>query len=321
MEAAFDIIAQPLLPTPSALLTPFRGSRTSGETRRGAALDFLGNRRVADYWARQQLIDPVEAVRRAIRLHDRHPDDVTRDDRSFLATLDEFHCLNDDATLELARLAGVRPGAYVLDVGCGLGGPSRRLAAEYGCEVFAVDITRDFLKIASGITERMNLADRISFAWGDAISYAFPKRCFDFVWMQVAAANIFQRDALYRNLGTALRPGGRLAIYDIFEGSNPGLHFPVPWSFDGTTSALLNEAETIAKCGAVGLRCVARRAEPRAISWFESEWRRTATRHRQARPELGFEVLLPRWHDMCASQILNLAQDRLWFGYLVFEKS
>ncbi|TQF36725.1 hypothetical protein UNPF46_21370 [Bradyrhizobium sp. UNPF46] len=264
---------------------------------------------------------PVEAVREAIRRQGKYPEDLTREDRGLLATLDEFHCLNDDATHELARLAGLSRGAYVLDVGCGLGGPSRRLAAEYGCEILAIDITRPFLDVASGLTERATLSGKIELIHGDAVDYSFPRQCFDFVWMQVAAANIFARSALYRNLFRALRPGGRLALYDIFEGPNPGLHFPVPWSFDGTTSALLTEGDTIALCRAAGFKYITGRIDGRAQAWFEAEWRRTTAASVSGAPALGFEILLPRWSEMCASQIVNLREDRLRFGYLVFEKS
>lgn len=76
----------------------------------------------------------LDALRRAGRPVDRlDPDD--------LAALDEFHALGRPATLALADLAGVKAGERVLDVGAGIGGPSRVLARHYGAHVTALDAT------------------------------------------------------------------------------------------------------------------------------------------------------------------------------------
>src|ERR1700757_3976248 len=50
-----------------------------------------------------------------------------------LATLDQFHTRGLAATAELAKLAGITPDMSVLDVGSGVGGAARFLAATYGC--------------------------------------------------------------------------------------------------------------------------------------------------------------------------------------------
>src|SRR5205807_377547 len=46
-----------------------------------------------------------------------------------LTPVDQFHIGGKDTTLQLMRLVGVQPGMEVLDVGGGLGGPARTLAA------------------------------------------------------------------------------------------------------------------------------------------------------------------------------------------------
>ena len=58
-----------------------------------------------------------------------------------LGTLDQFHTRGLAATAELARLAGITTDMTVLDVGSGVGGPARFLAATYGCRVTGVDIS------------------------------------------------------------------------------------------------------------------------------------------------------------------------------------
>src|ERR1700743_2314366 len=52
-----------------------------------------------------------------------------------LASVDQFHARGLAATAELAKLAGIASGMAVLDVGSGVGGPARALAASCGCQV------------------------------------------------------------------------------------------------------------------------------------------------------------------------------------------
>jgi cyclopropane fatty-acyl-phospholipid synthase-like methyltransferase len=74
----------------------------------------------------------------ALREAGKDLDALTRDD---LASFDEQHDGGRETTRELARLAGLREGMHVLDVGSGLGGPARTLAVECGCQVTGLDLT------------------------------------------------------------------------------------------------------------------------------------------------------------------------------------
>jgi 2-polyprenyl-3-methyl-5-hydroxy-6-metoxy-1,4-benzoquinol methylase len=60
------------------------------------------------------------------------------------AALDQFHAGGFEASERLAQLLGPSQGSYVLDVGSGLGGPSRYLAAQDGCRVVGIDITEEY---------------------------------------------------------------------------------------------------------------------------------------------------------------------------------
>ncbi|RUY83366.1 class I SAM-dependent methyltransferase, partial [Mesorhizobium sp. M7A.F.Ca.CA.001.12.2.1] len=70
-----------------------------------------------------------------------------------LGVLDQFHTRGLAATAELAQLAGIAADMSILDVGSGVGGPARFLAATYGCRVTGVDLSEPFVDAARYLTE------------------------------------------------------------------------------------------------------------------------------------------------------------------------
>jgi cyclopropane fatty-acyl-phospholipid synthase-like methyltransferase len=78
-----------------------------------------------------------------------------------LAPLDQFHTRGIAATAELAQAAGITKGASVLDIGSGLGGPSRYLAATFDCHVTGIDLSPSFVEAASYLAARPGLADKV----------------------------------------------------------------------------------------------------------------------------------------------------------------
>ena len=162
-----------------------------------------------------------------------------------LAGLDQFHFGGLAATIEVARRAKVAEGARVLDAGSGLGGPSRYLAETFACDVTGVDLAPDYVAIAQLLADRAGLADRVRYEAADVARLPFDGASFDLIWTQHVVMNIRDRDGLYREFRRVLKPGGKLAFYDVLavEGAEPA-HFPVPWAATPDTSLLLTETET-----------------------------------------------------------------------------
>ena len=87
-------------------------------------------------------------------------DSVTHED---LAPADEFHSAGRSATRALVELAKIPPGSRVLDVGSGLGGPARYLAATLGCDVTGIDLSPEFCGVANALSRMTRLSDRTRF--------------------------------------------------------------------------------------------------------------------------------------------------------------
>jgi SAM-dependent methyltransferase len=147
-----------------------------------------------------------------------------------LAAVDQFHVGGLEATQELARLFSPSQGSYVLDIGSGLGGPSRYLAANYGCRVIGIDITEEYCRVASVLGARMGLEDRVEYRRGDARELVFPDGTFDGAWTQHVSMNIAEKKELYEGICRVLKIGGRFALHDVVQRSSRPILFPVPWA-------------------------------------------------------------------------------------------
>jgi SAM-dependent methyltransferase len=125
--------------------------------------------------------DLGEAILAALRAAGKDLDHLTPDD---LAPVDEFHGGQRPATVRLAELVGFTGTERVLDVGSGLGGPSRYLASHYGCHVSGVDLTAEFVRIAEMLTRLTGLVGRVDYRQGNALALPFEADTFDVVWSQ-----------------------------------------------------------------------------------------------------------------------------------------
>lgn len=77
------------------------------------------------------------------------------------------------------------------------------------------------------------------FQHGDALELPFDDGSFDVVWTQHSSMNIADKRRLYAGFHRVLRPGGRLALFEVVAGLGEPLHFPVPWASGQATSFLL----------------------------------------------------------------------------------
>ena len=189
---------------------------------------------------------------------------------SNLVPFENLHIRGRAANRDLAQLAGLRPGARVLHVGCGIGGPARTLAVEYGCRVTGIDLTGSYVEAGRVLTERVGLNDAVSLHVGNALHLPFDDGSFDVVWMQHVGMNVSDKGRLCREARQVLRPGGRLALHEIVAGSISPIRYPVPWASDPSTSFLVSPChlrQTLDECGF--LQSEWKDDTPNSIEWAQ----------------------------------------------------
>jgi len=161
-----------------------------------------------------------------------------------LGALDHFHTGGFRASLVLRDLAQIRTEDRVLDIGAGLAGPARMLAASPGCQVDCIDMSPDYCVAASLLNRLTGLDNRINVHEGSALDIPFPDDSFDVVWMQNVGMNIADKRKLYEEIHRVLKPGGRFAFQEMVAGERPTTYFPLPWATGPAENFLIALEET-----------------------------------------------------------------------------
>jgi SAM-dependent methyltransferase len=149
-----------------------------------------------------------------------------------------------------ADVAAVAPdGARVLEVGCGPGRLSTRLA-HHGFEVTGLDLDPAMIARARANTDRPGDGDRRrpSFLVGDVAALAFPDRSFDLVVSTLSMHHWADPAAGLAEIGRVLRPDARALIWDFRPGRRPHpfgpRHAHIPDPVDHTRGSPLRVTNT-----------------------------------------------------------------------------
>ena len=130
--------------------------------------------------------------------------------------------------LGLARQAAIAPGAFVLDLCCGVAGPGRLITQELGCAYLGVDYSPSAINIARERTH--DLPCRFEVVQVPPV----PRGPFDVVLLLETMLAFADKEALLREISGELIAGGRFAF--TLEEGRP---------LNASERALMPDADTV----------------------------------------------------------------------------
>ena len=185
-----------------------------------------------------------------------------------LGPADQIHGGGLQQTQVHAALVSITSDMHLLDIGCGIGGPARYFATEFGCRVTGIDLTDEYIDAASLLTKKIGLSDRVAFDCGDATALPYDDVSFDMAWALNVTMNIEDRAGFYAGVHRVLKPGGRFCISEIGQGPGGEPYYPLTWAADPAYSFLLPPED---------MRTLLESSGFRVVEWIDETARRKAS--------------------------------------------
>jgi SAM-dependent methyltransferase len=170
---------------------------------------------------------------------------------------DELHAALDesleprgpDLLYELVAGFELPAGSVALDVGCGDGRHSLRLAERLGFEVVGVDPAPGQVELAR------DRVPRGRFVQGRAEALPVDDASVDLVWCRDVLLHVADLARVYAEFARVLRPGGRALVYQMFAGRRlEPREADELWRATGAVPASTEPARTDDAIAAAGLR-------------------------------------------------------------------
>ncbi|KAI8471105.1 MAG: dihydrouridine synthase-domain-containing protein [Monoraphidium minutum] len=128
-----------------------------------------------------------------------------------------------------ARVAvalGLKPGMKCLDVGCGVGGPMRTIAAVSGAHITGITINQYQVDRATAHNARLGLAPLTEVVRGNFLEMPFQPATFDAAYAIEATCHAAKLEEVFSEIARVLKPGGMFVSYEwvsteAFDAANP----------------------------------------------------------------------------------------------------
>lgn len=114
----------------------------------------------------------------------------------------------------LADAAAIRPGARILDAGCGIGGSSIWLSERLSARVTGITLSVSQVRMAERNAQRRGVEDSVDFQVMDFCQTSFPDSSFDVIWGIESVCHALDKSEFLREAFRLLRPGGALVCAD-----------------------------------------------------------------------------------------------------------
>jgi len=149
-------------------------------------------------------------------------DAYPRIEAEFRAALDEsLHPRGPELLYEIAGELGLPPGASVVDLGCGEGQHSIKLANQFGFAVQGIDPVPRHIELANEGLDKAakrhpELSQLVRFEPGAAEALPIRDASVDLIWCREVLYHIEALDKAFAECRRVLRSGGRMLIYQMF---------------------------------------------------------------------------------------------------------
>jgi len=254
---------------------------------------------VSDHYVHGNLLNVIEA---ALLANGKTIETVAIED---LAPVDEFHIGGRLATDSLLNQLNFSKQSNLLDVGCGLGGAARYVAAKYKHHVAGIDLTPEYIATGNTLSNWLNLDDYVSLDQGSALTMPYQDNSFDGGYMLHVGMNIDDKVSLFAEISRVLKPGSTFGIYDIMRQKDGELIYPVPWASDSSTSKLSSPEHYIKALELAGFK-ISQVNNRREFSLDFFKQLRVKTMSKGGPPPLGLHILM---QGSAADKVGNMVEN------------
>ena len=116
----------------------------------------------------------------------------------------------------VSKLLNLQKNDYVLDAGCGVGGPSFSMAENFGVKVMGITLSSKQFKQARKNAKKLHLDNLVSFEIMDFNKTRFKDETFTKIFSIEGACYAYNKPKFLKEAYRLLRPGGKIVVVDGF---------------------------------------------------------------------------------------------------------
>jgi len=230
-----------------------------------------------------------------------------------LAPIDQLHIGGIKASQKLLQQIKLCGAKSVLDIGSGIGGLLRLIAAELDLSVVGLDITHEFNQTHQQISQLLPASTATQLVTSDAQQLPFCGHSFDLIIFQHSLLNVPDSAQALAECRRVLTSQGRLLLHEVIQGDNSAaMCYPVPWARTQQQSHLASKQQLFSLIQTAGFQIDHYDDwSAEALSWRQKQ----VQKEQQIAPKPAVlspaMILGPEFKYMGQNLVKNLAADAI----------